>query len=170
MLFKKHFTPSLSLIIILVGDSMKDPIEQGYQRFRNLFFGLCILAAALLLLTTMKNILNSVAAASWEIHQGIVTNGNEGMNRILATPYNLTNGWLEYKYEINGKEYRNTNIGYGINQLASVLHAGDSVKVYVDPNNHATSALAVGFAKGHFMGLLFSTGFVVLGFYLWRKL
>lgn len=149
---------------------MNDSMEKNYNRLRNLFIGLCILAAALLLLTTMKNIINSVAAASWEIHQGIVTNGSEGMNHTLATPYNLTNGWLEYKYEINGKEYRNTNVGYGINKPASVLHAGDSVKVYVNPNNHATSALAVGFARGHFVGLLFSVGFVVLGFYLWRKL
>lgn len=149
---------------------MDDKMEQGYQRFRKLFFGLCILAAALLLLTTMKNIIRSVAAASWEVHQGIVTNGSEDMNRLFASPYNVTNSWLEYKYEINGNEYRNTTIGYGINKPASVLHAGDSIKVYVDPNNHATSALAVGFAKGHFVGLLFSVGFVVLGFYLWRKL
>ena len=149
---------------------MDDKMEQGYQRLRSLFFGLCILAAALLLLTTMKNIINSVAAASWEIHQGIVTNGSEDMNRIFARPYSVTSRWLEYKYEIGGKEYRNTNIGYGINKPASVLHAGDKVNVYVNPNNHATSVLAVGLARGHFAGLLFSVGFVVLGFYLWRKM
>lgn len=149
---------------------MKNPMEQGYQRFRSLFFGLCILAAALLLLTTTKNIINSVAAASWEVHQGIVINGREYTNSTSARRFSVPTRWLEYKYEIDGKEYRNTNIGYGINKPASVLHAGDSVKVYVDPNNHATSALAVGFAKGHFVGLLFSVGFVVLGFYLWRKL
>lgn len=149
---------------------MDDKMEQNYKRFRNLFFGLCILAAALLLLTTMKNIINSVAAAGWEVHQGVVINGSEGMSHTFASPYNVTNRWLEYKYEINGNEYRNTTIGYGINKPASVLHAGDSVKVYVDPDNHAISVLAVGFAKGHFIGLLFSCGFVVLGFYLWRKM
>jgi len=149
---------------------MNDKMEQNYKRFRNLFFGLCILAAALLLLTTMKNIINSVAAASWETHQGIVTNGSEDMNRILATPYNVTNRWLEYKYEINGKEYRNTAVGYGINQPATVLRIGDRITVYVNPDNHATSVIAVGFAKGHFFGLFFSCGFVVLGFYLWRKM
>ncbi|MDO8335531.1 MAG: DUF3592 domain-containing protein [Candidatus Saccharibacteria bacterium] len=148
---------------------MNNEVEQKYKRFRNIFFGLCILAAALLLLTTLKNIINSVAAASWETHQGIVTNGSEDMSRILATPYNVTNRWLEYKYEINGNEYRNTTVGYGINKPASVLRIGDSIKVYVDPKNHATSVLAVGFAKGHLVGLLFSCGFVVLGFYLWRK-
>jgi len=149
---------------------MDDKIDQNYNRFRNLFVGLCILAAALLLLTTLKNIINSVAAASWETRQGIVTNGSEDMNRIFATPYNVTNRWLEYKYEINGKEYRNTTVGYGINKPASVLRSGDSVTVYVDPDNRATSVIAVGFAKGHFFGLLFSCGFVVLGFYLWRKI
>lgn len=149
---------------------MNSEMEQKYKRFRNLFVGLCILAAALLLLTTMKNIINSVAAASWEIHQGIVTNGSEDMNRILATPYNVTNRWLEYKYEINSNEYRNTSVGYGINKPASVLRIGDSVTVYVDPDNHATSVIAVGLAKSHFFGLLFSCGFVVLGFYLWRKI
>jgi len=149
---------------------MNNEVEQKYNRFRNLFVGLCILAAALLLLTTIKNIINSVAAASWEMHQGIVTNGSEYMSRILATPYNVTNRWLEYKYEINGNEYRNTTVGYGINKPASVLRIGDSVTVYVDPDNHATSVIAVGFAKGHFFGLLFSCGFVVLGFYLWRKI
>jgi len=148
---------------------MNNEMEQKYKRFRNIFFGLCILAAALLLLTTLKNIINSVAAASWETHQGIVTNGSEDMNRILATPYNVTNRWLEYKYEINGNEYRNTTVGYGINKPASILRIGDSIKVYVDPKNHATSVLAVGLAKGHLVGLLFSCGFVVLGFYLWRK-
>ncbi|MGV8837072.1 DUF3592 domain-containing protein [Cellvibrio sp.] len=149
---------------------MNDKMEKNYQRFRNLFFGLCILAAALLLLTTMKNIISSVAAASWETHQGIVTNGSEDMNRVLATPYNVTNRWLEYKYEINGNEYRNTTVGYGINKPASVLRIGDRVTVYVDPDNYANSVIAVGFAKGHFFGLLFSCGFVVLGFYLWRKI
>ncbi len=149
---------------------MNDKLEKNYQRFRNLFFGLCILAAALLLLTTMKNIINSVAAASWETQQGIVTNGSEDMNRVLATPYNVTNRWLEYKYEINGNEYRNASVGYGINKPASVLRIGDRVTVYVDPDNHANSVIAVGFAKGHFFGLLFSCGFLVLGFYLWRKM
>lgn len=149
---------------------MDDNMERNYKRFRNLFFGLCILAAALLLLTTMKNIINSVAAASWDIYEGIVTNGSEDMNRILATPYNVTNRWLEYKYEINGKEYRNTAVGYGINKPASVLRIGDRVNVYVNPDNHAISVLAVGLAKGHFVGLLFSVGFVMLGFHLWRKI
>jgi hypothetical protein len=148
---------------------MKNEMEQQHKRFRNIIFGLCILASALLLLTTMKNIINSVAAANWEIHQGIVTNGSEDMSRILATPYNVTNRWLEYKYEINGNEYRNTRVGYGINKPGSVLRVGDSIKVYVNPDNHATSVLAVGFAKGHFVGLFFSCGFVVLGFYLWRR-
>lgn len=149
---------------------MDDKIDQNYNRFRNLFVGLCILAAVLLLLTTMKNIINSLAAASWETHQGIVTNGSEDMNRTLATPYNVTNRWLEYKYDINGNEYRNTTVGYGINRPASVLRVGDSVTVYVDPDNHATSVIAVGFAKSHFFGLLFSCGFAVLGVYLWRKI
>lgn len=149
---------------------MNNKMEQNYQRFRHLFCGLCILAAALLLLTTMKNIINSVAAARWEIHQGIVTNGSEDMSRLLATPYNVTNRWLEYKYEINGNEYRNTTVGYGINKPTSILRAGDNVKVYVNPDNHAMSVLAVGLAKGHVVGLLFSVGFVALGFYLWRKL
>lgn len=148
---------------------MNEKIEKNYQRFRSLFFGLCILAAVLLLLTTMKNIINSTAAAGWEIHQGVVTNGSEDMHRVLATPYNVTNRWLEYKYEINGNEYRNTTVGYGINKPASVLRAGDNINVYVDPDNHAVSVLAVGFAKGHFVGLFFSIGFVLLGFYLWRK-
>lgn len=149
---------------------MNNEMEQKYNRFRNLFIGLCILAATLLLLTTMKNIINSVAAASWQTHQGIVTNGSEDMNRIVATPYNVTNRWLEYKYAINGNEYRNTTVGYGINKPASVLRIGDGVTVYVDPDNHATSVIAVGLAKGHVVGLLFSCGFVVLGFYLWRKI
>lgn len=148
---------------------MNEKMEKNYKRFRNLFFGLCILAAALLLLTTTKNIINSTAAANWDVHQGVVTNGSEDMNRILATPYNVTNRWLEYKYEINGNEYRNTRVGYGINKPASVLRIGDSVKVYVNPDNHATSVLAVGLVKGHFVGLFFSCGFIVLGFYLWRK-
>lgn len=145
-------------------------MEKNYSRFRNIFVGLCILAAALLLLTTMKNIINSIAAASWETHQGIVTNGSEDMSRTLTTAYSVTNRWLEYKYEINGNEYRNATVGYGINKPASALRIGDSVTVYVDPDNHAISVIAVGFAKGHFFGLLFSCGFVVLGFYLWKKI
>ncbi len=148
---------------------MKHPMEQQYKRFRNLIFGLCILAAALLLLTTMKNIINSIAAEDWEVHQGIVIHGSEGMSGFILTPYGSTNRWLEYKYEINGNEYRNTSVGYGINKPATVLRAGESIKVYVDPDNHATSVLAVGFAKGHFVGLLFSVGFILLGLYLWRR-
>lgn len=147
---------------------MNDKMEQNYRRFRSLFFGLCILAAVLLLLTTMKNIINSVAAERWEIHQGIVINGSEDMNRAITTPYSLTNRWLEYKYQINGNEYRNITIGYGINKPIPTLRAGDSVNIYVDPDDHAVSVLMVGFAKSHFIGLLFSVGFVALGFHLWR--
>lgn len=144
-------------------------MEQAYKRFRNLIFGLCILAAAMLLLTTMKNIINSVAAASWEVHKGVVVNGSEGMGGFVFTPYNSVSRWLEYKYDINGNEYRNTTIGYGINRPSVILHAGETVDVYVNPSNHAESVLAVGFAKGHFVGLLFSIGFVLLGIYLWRR-
>ena len=147
---------------------MKHPMEQQYKRFRNFAFGLCILAAALLLLTTMKNIINTLAAESWEVHQGTVINGSEGMGGFI-TPYGSMSRWMEYKYEIDGREYRNTTIGYGINKPASVLKAGDIIKVYVDPDNKATSVIAVGLVKGHFVGLLFSVGFVVLGGYLWRK-
>jgi hypothetical protein len=148
---------------------MKHPMEKQYQRFRNIVFGLCILAAALLLLTTMKNIINSVAAEGWEVHQGTVINGSEAMGGFIAIPYGSTSRWMEYKYEIDGREYRNTRVGYGINKPASLLKAGDKVKVYVDPDNKSTSVLAVGFVKGHFIGLLFSVGFVLLGFYLWRR-
>ena len=147
---------------------MENKMEQNYNRFRNIFFGLCILAAALLLLTTMKNIINSLAAESWEVHQGTVIHGSEGMGGFI-TPYGSMSRWMEYKYEIDGREYRNTTIGYGINKPASVLKAGDRVKVYVDPDSKATSVIAVGLAKGHIVGLLFSVGFVVLGFYLWRR-
>lgn len=145
---------------------MKHPMEQQYKRFRNLVFGLCVLAAALLLLTTMKNIINSLAAARWEVHQGVVINGSEKMRGWV---YGSTGRWLEYKYEIDGREFRNTTIGYGINKPTSVLKAGDRVNVYVDPDDKTRSVIAVGLVRGHFVGLLFSVGFIFLGFYLWRK-
>ncbi|HSC66075.1 MAG TPA: DUF3592 domain-containing protein [Cellvibrio sp.] len=148
---------------------MKHPMEQQYKRFRNFVFGLCVLAAALLLLTTVKNIVNSLAAERWEIHQGVVINGSEGMGGILSSAYGSSSGWPEYQYEIDGHKYRNKTIGFGINKPASVLKAGDPIKVYVNPDDKAESVLAVGLVKGHIIGLLFSVGFILLGAHLWRR-
>ena len=129
---------------------MNPEIEKKYQRLRSLFFGLGILAAGMLFLFGVSNILRSNAAAKWDVHEGVVT---IEMRRSL----NYFGGaWLEYSYEINGNKYKGTQIGYGISRPKQELKKGRVVRVYVDPNNYNLAVLEVGFAKSHFIGLVFS--------------
>lgn len=142
---------------------MNPEIEKKYQRLRSLFFGLGILAAALLFLFSVSNMARSNAAAKWDVREGVVT---AEMRRSL----NYFGGaWLEYSYKINGNKYKGTQIGYGISRPKQELKKGQVVRVYVNPNNYNLAVLEVGFAKSHFIGLVFSMGFVWIAFVIWRR-
>lgn len=143
---------------------MNPEIEKKYQRLRSFFFGLCILAAGLLFLITGKNIVKSVSAGHWQVHTGVLTNRDNSTGRIF-----YRTSWLKYTYEIDGKKYQGTRVGYGISNTDGVQVTGQAVRIYVNPDNPADAVLVTGFKKTHFVGLLFSAGFLWLGFYLWRK-
>ncbi|EIK45436.1 hypothetical protein O59_002114 [Cellvibrio sp. BR] len=139
--------------------------EKKYQRLRSLFFGLCIVAAGMLFLSSASNIYKSTAAAHWPVHKGTVTNELRGA---LAGGY-YGGRWLEYSYEVDGKEYRGTRIGFGISRPQTALKNGELIQVYVDPDDKNIAVIAVGISRSHFIGLLFSVGFVWLGFVIWRR-
>lgn len=147
---------------------MNQDTEKKYQRLRSLFFGLCILAAVLLSLASVKNMVKSLAAADWPVHRGKVT--NELHAGVVGSYYGSTRSrWLEYSYEVDGKNYRGTTIGYGISRPESDLRLGQLIRVYVSPDDKNIAVIAVGLSKNHFIGMLLSAGFVWLGFYIWRK-
>lgn len=147
---------------------MNPDTEQKYQRLRSFFFGLCILAAALLFLASAKNIVKSLSAADWPIHEGKVT--NELRAGVVGSYYGSSSSrWLEYSYEVDGKTYRGTTIGYGISRPDTDLKSGQFLNVYVNPDDKNIAVIAVGFSRSHLIGLIFSAGFVWLGFYIWRR-
>ena len=144
---------------------MNSEIEKKYQRLRSLFFGLCIVAAGLFFLSSVSNMYKSRAAASWPVYDGIVTNE-------MRTGFNsgyYGGSWLTYTYKVEEKEYRGTRIGFGISRAKTELKTGQSVRVYVNPNDKNIAVIAVGFSKSHFIGLFFSAAFVWLGFVIWRR-
>ena len=144
---------------------MNPEIEKKYQRLRSLFFGLCIVAAGLLFLSGVSNIYKSRVAAHWPVYKGVVTNE---MRTGLNSGY-YGGSWLTYTYKVDDKEYRGTRIGFGISRPQTELKRGQSVRVYVNPDDNAIAVIAVGVSKSHFIGLLFSAGFVWLGFVIWRR-
>ena len=143
---------------------MNPEIEKKYQRLRSFFFGLCILAAGLLFLITGKNIVKSVSAGHWQVHTGVLTNRDKYTGGIF-----YRTSLLKYTYEIDGKKYQGTRVGYGISNTDEVQVTGQAVRIYVNPDNPADAVLVTGFKNTHFLGLLFSAVFLWLGFYLWRK-
>ncbi len=143
---------------------MNPEIEKNYQRLRSFFFGLCILASALLLLTTGKNIIKTTAAENWSVHSGKLK--GDGVTKRKGL---YQSSWITYSYIINNKQYTGTRIGYGISRTDEVRFSNQSVKVYVNPEDYTESVLVTGVKKSHYVGLLFSAGFMWLGFYLWRR-
>ncbi|WP_039913410.1 DUF3592 domain-containing protein [Cellvibrio mixtus] len=143
---------------------MTPEIEKKYQRLRSFFFGLCILAAGLFFLITSKNIVKTLSAETWRIYSGVLESGDKARSTTL-----FRTTWLKYSYEIDGKKYQGTRIGYGISRIDEVQATDKIVKVYVNPEDYSDSVLVTGFKNTHFIGLLFSGGFMWLGFYLWKR-
>lgn len=143
---------------------MDHPIQQHANRLRSFVFGLCILAAGFLLLATGKNIVKSTAAESWPVRPGVLVQGEKKGRSLL-----YGGGWLKYSYEVDGKKYQGTRIGYGISNTDELVLNNAEQRVYVNPDDHTDAVLVVGFKKSHFFGLVFASIFVWLGFYLWRR-
>lgn len=142
---------------------MNPDIEKKYQRLRSLFFGLCILAAGILFLSSAHNIYQSSAAAHWPVYKAVVTHE-------LRTGAGYYGGrWLEYTYTVDDKEYRGGRIGFGISRPPQELKNGQFIQVYVNPDDKASAVIVVGIAKSHFIGLIVSAIFMWLGFVIWRR-
>lgn len=144
---------------------MSQEIEIKYQRLRSIFFGLCIIAAVMLFLSSTRNMAKSSAAASWPVHTGVVTNEMRGG---FSSGY-YGGRWLTYRYEIDGREFRGTRVGFGISRPPAGLKNGDQIPVYVNPEDNNQAVVAVGINKSHFIGLVFSFGFGWLGMLIWRR-
>lgn len=146
---------------------MNSDIEKKYQRLRSLFFGLCILAAGFLFLSTSKNALNSMSAENWSTYTGVIDNSGRSGISSLSGLYGTS--LFSYTYEIEGRKYQGTRIGYGISKTTDAEISGNTVKVYVNPDDYTDSVIVVGFKVGHFVALIFSGGFLWLGFYIWKR-
>lgn len=147
---------------------MNEDIEKKYQRLRALFFGLCILMAGMLLLATAKNITKSVSAENWRVYTGVVDGGGES-KKIDSDFRPFRTAWLKYSYEIDGKKYNGTRIGYGISNTDDVQQSGSSLRVYINPEDYAESVLVTGVKRSHIVALIMGLAFLWLAFYLWRR-
>lgn len=143
---------------------MNQEIEKKYQRLRSIFFGLCIVAAGLLFLITVKNIAKTLSAENWRVYSGALDAGDKS-----GTHFFYRTSWIKYSYEIDGKKYQGTRIGYGISNTDEIQVSDKNLRIYVNPNDYTESVLVTGLKKTHLIGLLFSGGFLWLAFYLWRR-
>lgn len=146
---------------------MNNDIEKKYQRLRSLFFGLCILAAGFLFLSSSKNVLNSMSAENWSTYTGVIDNSGRSGVSALSGLYGAN--LFRYSYEIDGRKYDGTRIGYGISKTTDAEISGNTVKVYVNPSDHTDSVVVVGFKGSHLIALIFSGGFLWLGFFIWKR-
>jgi hypothetical protein len=143
---------------------MNPEMERKYQRLRSFFFGLCVLASGLFLLITGNNILKSTAAKNWAVYSGELEGSGITKHKGL-----YRSSWISYTYIINNKQYTGTRIGYGVSRADEFQVADKSIKVYVNPDDYTDAVLVAGVKKSHYIGLLFSAGFMWLGFYLWKR-
>lgn len=142
---------------------MNPETEKKYQRLRSLFFGLGIVAAGMLFLSSVSNMVKSTAAKDWPVHSGVVTEE-------IRSGFSYYGGnWLQYTYEVEGKKYRGGRIGFGISRPLTQLKDGQIIQVYVNPVDNNDAVIAVGIVRGHFIGLVFSAGFVWVAFVIWRR-
>ncbi len=141
---------------------MNPETERKYQRLRSFFFGLCVLASGLLFLITVENIIKTLDAETWPTHIGI-------LEETGSTGWYAGTSLLRYSYEIDGKKYQGTRIGYGISNTGELQVENKSLKVFVNPSDQSDAVLVVGVKKMHLTGLLFSGGFLWLAFYIWRR-
>ncbi|MEN0035958.1 MAG: DUF3592 domain-containing protein [Cellvibrio sp.] len=146
---------------------MNNDMEKKYQRLRSLFFGLCILAAGFLFLSASKNVLNSMAAENWPTYSGVVDGSGRSSVSALSGLYGTS--LFSYSYEIEGRKYQNSRIGYGISKTTDAEMSGKTVKVYVNPEDYTDSVIVVGFKGSHLIALIFSGGFLWLGFFIWKR-
>lgn len=145
--------------------------EQQYKLFRLVIFGLCIFAAAMLLIPTLSQLSKSIEAKNWQPHNGVITSLNENNTGIYAMRYGSPGAHIiEYEYEIEGNPVKGNRVGYGISRPDSSLKSGDSVRVYVNSDNSAEAVIAVGIAKGHLFKIMVSFAFVAVGAFLWRRM
>jgi hypothetical protein len=142
---------------------MNPEIEKKYQRLRSLFFGMGIIAGGMLLMSSLSDMRKSSAAAQWNVYQGVI---NSEMRRGLNY---FGGGWLEYTYEVDGKKYQGSRVGFGITRPQAELKQGDAIRVYVDPANANNAVIETGIVRKHFIGLLLSAGFFWISFVIWRR-
>lgn len=150
---------------ILVSVMNKKP-QLPANPLRSWVFGLCILAAGFLLMATVKNIFKTQSAVNWQVHTGTLTSGDLSGRRSGLYSTN----WLKYTYEVDGKKYEGTRIGYGISSTKDVQVVDGRLRVFINPSDSSDAVLVTGFRKSHFFGLVFSGAFIWLAFYLWRRL
>ena len=142
---------------------MNSQVERKYQRLRSLFFGMGIIAAVMLLLSSVSDMRHSSAAARWDVHQGVIIQEmRRGINYFGG-------GWLEYSYEVEGRQYRGSRVGFGISRPQVALKQGDIVRVYVDPENANNAVIETGIVRKHFIGLVFSAFFFWIPWVIWRR-
>jgi hypothetical protein len=145
--------------------------EQQYKLFRLVIFGLCIFAAAMLLIPTLSQVSKSIEAKHWQIYKGVIISLNDSNTGIYAMRYgNPGTHVIEYEYEIHGNVLKGNVIGYGMSRPDSSLRSGDLINVYVNPDNNTEAVIAVGISKGHLFKLVVSFAFVALGAFLWRRM
>lgn len=145
---------------------MNDKSRPPANPLRSWVFGLCILAAGFLLMASVKNIYKSQAAVNWQVLTGTLTSGDlSGKGSGL-----YSTNWLKYTYEVDGRKYEGTRIGYGISNTKDVQIIDGQLRIFVNPSDFADAVLVTGFNKSHFFGLVFASAFIWLAFYLWRKL
>jgi hypothetical protein len=140
---------------------MNPEIEKKYQRLRSLFFGMGIIAGGMLLMSSLSDMRKS--SAQWNVYQGVI---NSEMRRGLNY---FGGGWLEYTYEVDGKKYQGSRVGFGITRPQAELKQGDAIRVYVDPANANNAVIETGIVRKHFIGLLLSAGFFWISFVIWRR-
>ena len=154
-------------------------IMEGIQN--EMIIGLVVSIIGLtLLILALRAIQKQKATSQWLTTEGEITKSGIAKDMNLDRGYSLTNADIEYKYNLNGKEYTSNRIYFGSaismtgkeeksKILASKYPLFGKVKVYYNPENLNESVLETGTKTELYWGVVICLIIVAFGIFYCLK-
>ncbi|UTF60674.1 DUF3592 domain-containing protein [Gilvimarinus sp. DA14] len=133
-----------------------------------LLIGLPLVAGLFLVGSSLWNGFNSAKASSWHSIQAKVQGAYDKGVSVVSVTRHLSNsgsgGRFSYSYEIAGREYTSSFVGFGFSGPTRSYRVGEYIEIYVNPRNHAQASLEAGIRRPHLTSMVFGCLFIFVAF------